>query len=399
MVDYAQSPAVRAEHVALALGAHLRRLDWVLFAGVGALVGLGLWAIAGITRDDIPGDPDYYVVRQGVFAGLGAVGFAVALVVDPDVYRRYWRVVYGSMLGLLLLVLAAAEVTRGSKRWIEVGFFRFQPSEFGKLLLVLALAGFLAGRAKRLNEAGTLAATVGLAAVPLLLVFVEPDVGTSLVYGAGLAACLFIAGSRWLHLGLLAAATVFLAVAVLWALPAAGVDVLKPYQVDRLTGFLNPDEDPGGTTYNVTQSVTSVGAGGLHGRGVEGATQTKLDYLPEHATDFAFASYAEQRGFVGAAILLGLYLLVVWRGLKIIATARDAFSAVTAGGIVFAFLFQVFVNVGMTIGIAPITGIPLPFVSVGGSSLIANLIAFGVLQAICARSRGNGRRRQTAALR
>jgi rod shape determining protein RodA len=391
MVDYA-SPTVRAEHAALAVGAYLRRLDWVLLAAVGALVGIGLWAIGGITRDDVPGDPDYYVVRQGVFVALGAVGFCAALVVDPDVYRRYWRVVYGALLGLLLLVLAVAEVTRGSKRWIEVGFFRFQPSEFGKLLLVLALAGFLAGRTKRLNELSTVAGAVGLAVVAMVLVFVEPDIGTSLVYGAALVACLFVAGVRWLHLAYLAAATLVIAVAVLWALPSAGVEVLKPYQVDRLTGFLNPDEDPGGTTYNVRQSITAVGSGELHGRGVSGATQTKLNYLPEHATDFAFASYAEQRGFVGASILLALYLLVVWRGLRIVATARDAFVAIAAGGIVFAFLFQVFVNVGMTIGIAPITGIPLPFVSVGGSSMISNLIAMGVLQAICARSRGNGRR-------
>jgi rod shape determining protein RodA len=180
MVDYA-SPTVRAEHAALALGAYLRRLDWVLVAAVGALVGIGLWAIGGITRDDIPGDPDYYVIRQGVFAALGTVGFFAALVVDPDVYRRYWRFVYGAMIGLLLLVLAVGEVTRGSKRWIEVGFFRFQPSEFGKLLLVLALAGFLAGRTKRLNEWRTVAGTVGLAGLAMLLVFVEPDVGTSLV--------------------------------------------------------------------------------------------------------------------------------------------------------------------------------------------------------------------------
>jgi rod shape determining protein RodA len=392
MVDYAQTPAVRPART-LELGLFVRRIDWVLLAATGALIGVGLWAIAGITRDDIPGDPDYYVVRQGVFAALGTAGFVGTLLVDPDVYRRYWRVVYGALIGLLLLVFAAGEVTRGSKRWIEVGFFRFQPSEFGKLLLVLALAGFLAGRTKRMHEPTTVAAAVGLAALPWFLVFVEPDIGTSLVYLAALAAVLFIAGTRWLHLAALGVTAVIVSVAVLWALPSAGIDVLKPYQKARLTGFLDPDKDPGGQTYNLTQSKTAVGAGGVNGRGVEGATQTKLNYLPEHETDFVFASYAEQRGFVGAAILLGLYLLVVWRGLKIVAGARDAFSAIAAGGIVFAFLFQVFVNVGMTIGIAPITGIPLPFVSVGGSSLIANLLALGVLQAICARSRMNGRRR------
>ena len=135
----------------------------------------------------------------------------------------------------------------------------------------------------------------------------------------------------------------------------------------------------------MTQSITAVGSGGLDGRGVNGATQTRLDYLPEHATDFVFASFAEQRGFLGASLLLGLYLLVVWRALRVVTVARDAFGAIVAGGIVFAFLFQVFVNVGMTMGIAPVTGIPLPFVTVGGSSMIVNLIAIGVLLSIHAR--------------
>ena len=163
--------------------------------------------------------------------------------------------------------------------------------------------------------------------------------------------------------------------------------MLKPYQTARLTGFTNPDSDPSGLTYNVNQSITAVGAGGLEGRGVTEASQTRFDYLPEHATDFVFASFAEQRGFFGASILLLLYLLVVWRGLRVVTVAGDLYGAVVAGGIVFAFLFQVFVNVGMTMGIAPVTGIPLPFVTVGGSSMVANLVAVGVLQAIHARGR------------
>jgi rod shape determining protein RodA len=216
----------------------------------------------------------------------------------------------------------------------------------------------------------------------MLLVYVQPDFGTALVYAAALAALLFVAGVRWLNVAVVGALTVLTAAAVLWALPAAGVHVLKEYQLQRITGFMHPDTDPSGATYNVSQSKVAVGAGGFDGRGVRNATQTNLDYLPEHATDFVFASLAEQRGFVGASILLCLYLLVVWRGLRVITVARDMYSAVVAGGIVFAFLFQIFVNVGMTMGIAPITGIPLPFVSVGGSSMIANLLAMGVLLSI-----------------
>jgi len=166
------------------------------------------------------------------------------------------------------------------------------------------------------------------------------------------------------------------------------VHILKPYQVNRLTGFFHPQSDPGGATYNIAQSKNAIGAGQLRGRGVNGATQTNYDFLPAHHTDFAFASLAEERGFVGASILLGLYLLVVWRGLRIVTLARDAFSAIVAGGIVFGLLFQIFVNVGMTMGIAPITGIPAPFLSVGGSSMIANLVAVGILLAIHVRARG-----------
>ncbi|MDH5333213.1 MAG: FtsW/RodA/SpoVE family cell cycle protein, partial [Thermoleophilia bacterium] len=226
---------------------------------------------------------------------------------------------------------------------------------------------------------------VGLGVVPAALVFVQPDLGTALVYGAALAAVLFLAGVRWLHLSLLALVLVVAVASVLWFLPSAGIEVLKPYQTARLTGFTNPDSDPAGLTYNVTQSITAIGAGGLDGRGVREASQTRLDYLPEHATDFVFASFAEQRGFFGASILLLLYLLVVWRALRVVTVAGDLYGAVVAGGIAVALLFQIFVNVGMTMGIAPVTGIPLPFFTVGGSSMMSNLVAIGLLQSIHAR--------------
>jgi rod shape determining protein RodA len=370
----------------------VRRLDWILLAATGALVAYGLWAIAGITRHDVTGAPNYYVVRQGIYAALGLFGLVVAVFVDPEYYRRHRKVIYGGTIGLMVIVLLAGAVTRGSKRWLDLGFFKFQPSEFGKLLFVLFLAGLLADRAKRINDSRTVISAIGFAAGPIFLVFIQPDFGTAMVYAAALAGVLFLAGTRWTHLAALGALSLVAALLVLWILPGAGVHVLKPYQQNRLTGWTHPDSDPRAATYNVKQSINSVGAGGATGRGVKGATQTNLNFLPEHATDFVFASIAEQRGFVGVSILLLLYLLVVWRGLKVIAGARDAFSAIAAGGIVVAFLFQIFINVGMTIGIAPITGIPLPFMSVGGSAMIANLLAIGVLEAIYVRGVG-GRRR------
>jgi rod shape determining protein RodA len=387
MIELVARPRVRvtgsrAEPRALAF---VKRLDWVLMAATAALVGYGLWVVSGITRFDVPGDPNYYVVRQAIAAGLGIVGLVVAAAVPLDLARRHWRLVYGATLGLMIFVFLAAETIRGSKRWIDVGPFQFQPSELGKVLFVLAIAGFLLERGGRVTRWRSIGQAIVLGAVPIALVFLQPDLGTALVYGAALVAVLFFVGVRWKQLLALIAAVVLMALSVVWALPAAGVQVLKPYQQERVLGFVDPDRDPADSTWNATQSMTAVGAGGLTGRGVLDASQTKLDFLPEHATDFAFASLAEQRGFVGCAILLLLYLLVIWRALRVITVAGDLYGAVVAGGLVFALLFQVFVNVGMTMGVAPVTGIPLPFVTVGGSSLVTNLILIGVLQGIHAR--------------
>jgi rod shape determining protein RodA len=366
----------------------LRRLDWLLMAALAAVVGYGLWAVDGITRHDAAGSA---LTRQSMYAVAGAIVFIGVLFVDPERYRQLRRPIYFGTLAVMGFVLVTAAATRGSRRWIDVGFFTFQPSEFGKVVFVLALAGFVAERSRPVTSVRAPLAIIGYGLVPILLVFVQPDIGTALVYAAALAAVLFVAGVRWSHLAALATITVAVSLAVLWLLPAAGVNVLKPYQAARLTGFTHPDNDPRGATYNVSQSIITVGSGGVRGRGVQGATQTRLNYLPEHATDFAFASLSEQHGFFGASILLLLYLFVVWRALKIVASARDLYCAVVAGAIAFMFLFQVFVNSAMTMGIAPITGIPLPFVSVGGSSMITNFLALGILQAIYMR-RGVRRR-------
>jgi rod shape determining protein RodA len=378
----------RREPEAVGLAGAVRRLDWLLLAALVAVVAYGLWAIDGITKRDAGGSS---MTRQGVYAAVGVLGFLVTLFIDPDTYRRLRRPIYFGTLGLLALVLATSAATRGSKRWINLGFFQFQPSEFAKVLFVLVVAGFVVDRRQATQSLRGVLATIGYAVVPIGLVFVQPDFGSALVYMAALAAILFVVGVRWSHLAGLATVTVIGALAVLWLLPASGINVLKPYQAQRLTGFTHPSNDPRGATYNLHQSIIAVGAGGVRGRGVVGATQTGLDFVPEHATDFAFASLAEERGFFGASILLLLYLLIVWRALKIVAGARDLYCATVAGGIAIMFMFQVFVNSAMTMGAAPITGIPLPFVSVGGSSMITNFLAIGVLQAIHLR-RGARRR-------
>ncbi|HXV58629.1 MAG TPA: rod shape-determining protein RodA [Gaiellaceae bacterium] len=382
----------RTQVAAWELGHFLRHVDYLLLFAAAGLVVYGLWVLDAVTRNDVPGDPDYYVSRQLIYVGVGSVLLLLAAAVDPNAYRRVRIPLYGLVLLLLLLVFALAEEVRGSKRWIEIGFFNFQPSELGKVVLVIVLAAFVADRRHRASEWRTTLGVIGIALPLWALVFKEPDFGTSLVYAAVVAGALFFGGAPWRHLGALAVLAALVSGALLWFLPSAGIEVLEPYQRERLTGFVDPDIDPSGSTYNVNQSITAVGSGGLDGRGVANATQTKFNYLPEHSTDFVFSALAEQRGFVGASILLLLFALVVWRGIKIVSVARDLYSAVLAGTIVFALLVQLFINVGMTIGIAPVTGIPLPLVSYGGSSLITTLIMVGLLEAVHVRGRLAGAR-------
>jgi rod shape determining protein RodA len=397
MLEYAGSQRTGLQanrNEGLALVSVLRSLDWLLLAGVAGLVAVGLWAVQGVTRFDNPGHPGYYLDRQILYAAVGGFALIVAMVVDPDIYRRYWRAIFAATVGLIAVVFLLGSAARGSTRWINVGFFTFQPSEFGKLLCILGIAGFVAERARSADEVSTTLRALGLGAIPVVLVFIQPDLGTALVYLAALAAMLFVCGTPWKHLSVLGLIGVLLVVGVLWAGPAAGVNFLKSYQKERLTCFTHPSTCPVDARYNVEQSIAAVGSGEVNGRGIDNATQTRLDFLPEHHTDFVFASFSEQRGFVGASVLLALYLLVLWRGLRVVTVARDLYSAIVAGGIVVALLFQIFVNIGMTMGIAPITGIPLPFVSVGGSSMIANLAAMGVLLAIHARGRAARSRRR-----
>jgi len=374
-------------HVGTELGAFLRHVDYLLLAAVGGVIAYGLWVLTAVTRHDIAGDPNYYVFRQEIYVAVGMIVLAVVTAINPEVYRRYRNGLYGVSIVFLLVVFPLGQQVRGSQRWIEFGSFRFQPSELGKVFLILFLAGFVADRARRIGEWRVSGGVIGLAAIPIVLVFKEPDFGSALVYGCAAAAILFFSGAPWKQLAAILAAVAVVTLSILWLLPSAGVDVLDQYQKDRLIGFVHPDVDPGGTTYNVNQSVTAVGSGGYSGRGVAGATQTNLDFLPEHNTDFIFSSLAEQRGFLGAAILLLLYALIAWRGVKIIAVAPTLFTAAAAGAIIFAFLVQIFINVGMTIGIAPVTGIPLPLVSFGGSSMITTLAMIGILEAIHVRGK------------
>jgi rod shape determining protein RodA len=290
------------------------------------------------------------------------------------------------MIAGILLVYALGSVSRGSKRAIELPFFSLQTSELGKILLILTLSAFMVDRIRQLGDRETTSRIMLMALIPAMLVIAQPDLGTGLVYISIVLATLFVAGTKWTHFAALGALGATAMAVVLIAAPAAGVEVLKPYQMDRLTAFVNPSENPAKEGYQQTQSLVAIGAGGKTGRGEE-ATQTKLDFLPEHHTDFIFSVVGEEFGFMGAALVLSLFALLIWRCLRILTMAKNLYGTLIAGGIVAMLMHQIFVNVGMTIGIMPITGVTLPLMSYGGSSVLVTFMAIGLLQSIHAQAR------------
>jgi rod shape determining protein RodA len=364
----------------------LLRVDPLLLLATLGLIVASVYTVHTATHGDIPGDPNYYMNRQIAYAVAGLILMFALTRLDYSRLREWKLGIYAAMIGAILATYVLGVSARGSKRAIELPFFNFQPSEVGKVLLVVALAGFTVDRARRLAERETTSRIVLLALVPAILVVAQPDLGSGLVYLAIVLAVLFVAGTPWTHFAALGALGATALVVVLLAAPAVGVEVLKPYQVDRLTAFLNPSTDPADEGYQIHQSLTAIGSGGKTGRGDQ-STQTKLNFLPEHHTDFIFSVVGEEFGFVGAALVLSLFALMIWRALRILTMSKNFYGALVAGGITAMLMFQVFVNVGMTIGIMPITGIPLPLMSYGGSSVITTLLAIGLLQSIHAQAR------------
>ena len=362
------------------------RLDPLLLVATLGLVACSLVALRGATQNDIPGEPYYYVIRQSIYAGVGLILMYAVSRLDYSRLRELRYPIYGVMLGLLLLVLGIAAATRGARSWIALPFFNFQPSELGKVLLVVSLSGFLVDRMRRMGR-DTTARIMLLGLFPTMLVMAEPDLGSAMVYVAGTFAVLFVAGAPWRHFAALGALIAVAITAVLVVAPMAGVQVLEPYQVDRLTSFLHPSADPGEEGYQQQQALIAMGSGEKTGRGVANATQTSLNFLPEHHTDFIFAVIGETFGFAGCALVLSLYALLIWRGLHILTVAKNLYGALMAGGITVMLLFQLFVNIGMNVGIAPITGVTAPLLSFGGSSMLATFLALGLLHSIHAQAR------------
>jgi rod shape determining protein RodA len=358
---------------------YIRHLDYLMLATVLSISAFGLWIMKNATRND----PGNLYGHQVVYVALGVVAMLAVAAIPPAWLRRIHWPLYLFVLGSVLAVLAVGRSVNGAARWITFAGFQFQPSEFAKVLLIVGLAALLASR-RGITKPGRLTVmAIAYIGVPAALVFKEPDFGTSLVLAAMLMGMLFIYGAPWRHfVWMILAGAVALAL-IFSILPGAGIQVLQTYQVDRITAFLHPDRlDPQQNGYNLQQSEAAVQHGGVGGTGVHNATQTLLGYLPENATDFVFAVVGEERGFIGATWLIALYALLLWRGLKVITKSHSTFGSLVAAGVVSMLLFQITINIGMTIGLAPITGIPLPFMSFGGSHTLTNLLAVGILQAI-----------------
>jgi|Tabmets5t2r1_1033131.scaffolds.fasta_scaffold27951_1 rod shape determining protein RodA len=385
-------------HTGLLERAGFMHLDLLLIVAAIGLIAFSLYTLGLTTDEDVANNPHYYVIRQAIYAVVGVALMLAVARVDYSRFRELRVGIYSVMVALIVLVLMLGEATRGSRRWIELPFFTFQPSELGKVLLIVALAAFAIDTARRISPVRRTARLLLLGTVPAVLVFLQPDLGTGAVYVIVTLAVMFIAGVRWTHFAGLAAIAASAVAIVLVIAPAAGVTILQPYQEERLTAFLDPSEDPADSSYQINQALIAVGSGGKTGRG-DDATQTQQDFLPERHTDFIFAAVGERFGFVGAAFLLCLYALLIWRALRILTLSKNLYGSMIAGGIAAMFMAHVFVNVGMNVGIMPITGIPLPLMSFGGSSVVVTFLAIGLLQSIYVQAQLTSKRGAQTALR
>lgn len=352
-----------------------RYVDVTLVASVLAICGLGLLMIYSATRRKVEltgGNPYLFMEKQAIFMLVGiAIMICIALI-DYQHLRNFALAIYGVSVLMLMALIPLGSTKKGTQAWFQMGPFQLQPSEMVKVAMIVVIAAFAAGHQGEMNSR-RLFGLLALAGLPLALIYLQPDLGTALVFIAFLFVMLLMAGAKAKHLAILSAAGLAAIIIVLQ------LGVLKQYQVDRLTAFLDSSNDTRRSAYNLNQSKIAIGSGGLSGKGLFQGTQTNLSYVPEQQTDFIFTVVGEELGFIGSATLLALYGIVIWRIWRTAALSRDDFGALVCIGILAMFMFQVFENMGMAMGIMPITGIPLPFMSYGGSSVIASFAAIGLV--------------------
>jgi rod shape determining protein RodA len=365
---------------------NLGRIDGVMLGAAVGLVAFSVFTLASTTRDEVAGEPLYFIERQALYA---VIGIALMLTISRIDYTRLRDVratLYAVMVGSIAVVLIGGTAVRGSRRWMDLPFFQFQPSELAKVLLCVSLAALVFETVRRPFGLGKTLRLLGLGLVPAALVFLQPDLGTGIVLAAITVTILFVAGIPWQHFAAIGAAAALIAGGAYGMGSAVGVDFLRGYQEDRLTAFLHPSDDPGDASYQVNQALIAVGSGEEAGRGGD-ATQTELLFLPERHTDFIFAVIGERFGFLGAGFVVFLYSVLFWRVLRVMKVSTSFYGTLIAGGVLAMLAFQAIVNLGMNLGVMPVTGVSLPLISYGGSSVLATFLGLGLLQAIHVQAR------------
>lgn len=354
-----------------------RHINWGIAACTVALVLIGLFFIYSGSYRLTPDSGTSYVLRQAAWAAIGILAAAFFAVLDYRKLAAFAYFIYAFFVVLLVVMLIASGARRGAQSWFSIGTFAIQPSEFAKVALILALARYLSREGVSRSSPPYLVGALLLAGFPVLLILKQPDFGSAIVLVPVLVAMFVAAGVNWLYL-------FFMMISGLLSMPLGWL-FLKPYQKTRIRIFLNPRLDPLKSGYNAIQSRIAVGSGGLWGQGWLHGTQTHLRFLPERHTDFIFCVLGEEAGFLGCLLVMTLYAAVIFGGLRIAEQSRDEFGRLVAVGVTVLLASHVIVNVGMTIGLLPITGIPLPLMSYGGSSLVSMLVGLGILESICAR--------------
>jgi rod shape determining protein RodA len=360
-------------------------MDWILLAATLALVTYGFFMLYSATHLSFPDNPFYYVRSQAIGLIIGLVFLISLSVANYKWFARWQMYIYGG--GIILLILTLVVGTGGedvgANRWLEYGSFRLQTAELVKFMLILAFGAVLTEGVELRGRFRFIVMCVIYMLIPGILIYLQPDLGTALVLAAVLVVMLVVWGIRLPHLGMVAGAALAAAVLALRVLPTVfGTSLLKDYQIRRLTLFLDPEKEPLHGGYQLIQSKIAVGSGMFSGKGYLQGAQHNLHFVPERHTDFIFAVIGEELGFLGGALLIGLFAIVVWRAFRIARMSRDIYGTLIAAGVAAVLVFQVFLNIGMTIGIMPVTGLPLPFISFGSSSLVVFLMAVGLLESI-----------------
>jgi rod shape determining protein RodA len=381
----------RKQSAGMTFWTYFRSMDWILVAATMGLVVFGFVMLWSATKNSPVGlSPTWYMTRQAYGLGIGLVAMFGLSVFKYRWFARWQMYLYGAGLFLLVLtLLIGAGSSVSSTRWLNLGLFKMQTGELVKFLLILSLGAVLAEGIELRGQFRFIMLCILYVMIPGALIFLQPDLGTALCLGAILICMLVVWGIRGFHLGILGTAGVLATVVVIKA------KLLKPYQIKRLTSFLDPTTDPRGDGYQLTQSKIAVGSGMFSGKGYMKGTQSTYGFIPEHHTDFIFAVIGEELGFVGGAILLALFAIVTWRAYRICRLSNDIYGKLISAGIAGVLVFQVFVNIGMSTGIMPVVGLPLPFISSGSSSLVVFLMAIGLLESVHVHSVA-GRRRNAA---